>query len=458
MFKKIGKFIDDNYSSHLFSSGKFFGILGPVIIDQFFMFLIAVLTTAMISSSSQDSVSAVSLVSPLVYLTMTLFTSISNGGAVVVAQYKGGGEESKLRHAAGQTIFSTIIVGFAVAGIVAIGAKPIVDLLFGTVGESICGKAVEYLVGMGISFIPFTLYISGFCILRGMGESKTCLVLTIVINVVHFVLSFIFLNILHLDVMGTALSFTLARVIGGLTAMIAVMRKHGHIRVRFSDIFKIDGGMQKAIFKMGIPFAIEQCFFNGGTLIAQTYMVFLGDIAVAANAIANSLFSLFYAAGTAVSSTALTIIGQSIGAGDIPLAKRYGSRLIWLGNAVNTLSVVIMLPLTPILLLMYSPEANTIPFIYPLMFIGCAFMPFVWANANIMPSVLRAAGDANYTSIVSLVAMWVVRVGLGWLLALPLGLGINGVWVAMGIEWIVKTIAFRIRFKGEKWYANKLVS
>ena len=92
------------------------------------------------------------------------------------------------------------------------------------------------------------------------------------------------------------------------------------------------------------------------------------------------------------------------------------------------------------------------------MFIGCAFMPFVWANANIMPSVLRAAGDANYTSIVSLVAMWVVRVGLGWLLALPLGLGINGVWVAMGIEWIVKTIAFRIRFKGEKWYANKLVS
>ena len=111
----------------------------------------------------------------------------------------------------------------------------------------------------------------------------------------------------------------------------------------------------------------------------------------------------------------------------------------------------------PFLLMLYAPEAQTLPVIYPLLWIGSAFMPFVWSGANVMSNTLRAAGDANFTSVTSLVCMWVARVGLGYLLALPLGLGINGVWIAMGIEWVIKTIVFRIRFRGDKWYCNKVV-
>ena len=78
-------------------------MLVPLIFDQFFISVIALLTTAMISSSSQESVSAVSLVSPL-YMIYAIYSAISSAGTVIIAQYKGHGDEEKMKKAAGQIV------------------------------------------------------------------------------------------------------------------------------------------------------------------------------------------------------------------------------------------------------------------------------------------------------------------------------------------------------------------
>lgn len=51
--------------------------------------------------------------------------------------------------------------------------------------------------------------------------------------------------------------------------------------------------------------------------------------------------------------------------------------------------------------------------------------------------------------------MWAVRVALGYVLAVWLELGIQGVWIGMCVEWAVKTLAFWRRFKGDKWLSHK---
>ena len=62
----------------------------------------------MISASSQDSVSAVSLVAPILFLSMALYCAVANGGTVVVAQYKGKGDQAQVNLAAGQTVTATV--------------------------------------------------------------------------------------------------------------------------------------------------------------------------------------------------------------------------------------------------------------------------------------------------------------------------------------------------------------
>ena len=134
----------------------------------------------------------------------------------------------------------------------------------------------------------------------------------------------LFLNVMKLDIIGTALSFNIARLIGGGVAVYLLFSPKGSLALRAKEIFRVDFSLQKSIFRLGIPFAVEQVFFNAGSLIVQTYMVPLGTASIAANAISNSLFGLFYGAGTAVGTLAITVVGQCIGARDYEQARRYG--------------------------------------------------------------------------------------------------------------------------------------
>ena len=47
--------------------------------------------------------------------------------------------------------------------------------------------------------------------------------------------------------------------------------------------------------------------------------------------------------------------------------------------------------------------------------------------------------------------MVVFRLGSALLLGVALGLGILGVWIAMGLDWLARSVAFGIRYKSGKW-------
>ena len=181
-------------------------------------------------------------------------------------------------------------------------------------------------------------------------------------------------------------------------------------------------------------------------MLVQVYIAKLGTASVAANAVSNSIFSVLYAAPSAVATLAVTIVGQCIGAGEKKLARRYGRSMVWLCTVLVLLSLAIGMPCIPLLLKLYQAQAETVPMIYRVLIIAAVSMPFFWGASSVL--------DASYASYFSLVTMWVVRVGLGYLMAIPMGLGLEGVWIAMCTEWAVKTVAFGLRFRGEKWLAH----
>lgn len=131
--------------------------------------------------------------------------------------------------------------------------------------------------------------------------------------------------------------------------------------------------------------------------------------------------------------------------------------MILLGTIVVLLSIAVFMPLMPLILMMYQAPADTLSIIYVLLITAIIPMPFFWPTSNVMPSVLRAAGDATFSSIVSLITMWVMRVGVGYLLSITLGFGVIGVWIAMGLEWAVRTLIFWIRYKSNRWLTKKTI-
>lgn len=455
---KLDKFLNAQFSSAMFNYQEIFRMLFPLILDMFFINVINMLTTSMISSSSEASVAAVSMINPITTLVLCLLNAIAAGGTVVVAQYKGRGDREKINEASGHTLLITVGISLIICILLIIFASPLVKLLYGNAEPMVVSKSIQYLAGVSVSLIIYSVYSAIFAIFRGLGETKICLRLTIVINVSYFVFSFVFINLLHWDILGTVLALILARLLGsGLSVYHLFLRKKRLLCLKKSDIFRFRANIFHSMLKISIPFGSEQLFFYGGSILVQKYLVELGTASIAANAIANSLFGLAYAAPYAVGNLATTVIGQCVGADRRDLARWYGKKLIYLGTALVILSLIVFIPLMTPLLNCFHPSEEAVPMIRRLMWIAIIPMPLFWPMSNIMPYTLRSAGDAVYSSVVSLVTMWVVRVGAGYLAAIPLGYGVEGVWVCMSLEWVVRFFLFLFRFKGNAWLTKQTI-
>ena len=363
-------------------------MLVPLIFDQFFISVIALLTTAMISSSSQESVSAVSLVSPLYMMIYAVYSAISSAGTVIIAQYKGHGDEEKMKKAAGQIVMFTFVTAVVFSVLLILFAEPLIWTMFAGADELIIRKATDYLIGCAFSFIFLSVYMGGFAVFRGIGETQICLWLSMVVNT-------------------------------------------------------------------SLPFAMEQLCFNGGGIIVSMFIVKLGTESVAANAVSNSTLMVFYSMGLAVSNLSVTIVGQCIGAKDKKMACYYGKKMVWLGEVSILVSLAALLPFLRIILKLYQAPENTLGQIYMLLAIAFVPMALLWSTSNVLPNVLRAAGDVNFTSYVSLITMWLIRVGCSYAVSMKLGFGIEGVWICMGVEWLIRSVIFMVRFHSDRWLNQK---
>jgi len=85
------------------------------------------------------------------------------------------------------------------------------------------------------------------------------------------------------------------------------------------------------------------------------------------------------------------------------------------------------------------------------MFYHCILSTFFWPPSFTLPNALRAASDVKYTMWISMVSMWTWRIGLSYLLAIPMKMGVLGVWIAMTVDWVFRAACFIYRFVKEKY-------
>ncbi len=146
-----------------------------------------------------------------------------------------------------------------------------------------------------------------------------------------------------------------------------------------------------------------------------------------------------------------------MGRRDVNDARKFIKSFIGLSSLSFVLMFLIVIPLFSPLVSLFHPPASVVPTVFQIVCItGLSQIP-VWSFSFVTPAALRAAGDSRYTSIVSMLSMWLFRVVLGYLLGIVLPFGVVGVWVAMICEWGVRGFIFVMRFRGKKWYQHHLI-
>ena len=432
-------------------------IIIPIFVDQAFLIMMSLLNMAMISSAGVASVSAVSMVDSLNIFLINVFIAVATGGTVIVAQYKGNGNREMVSKTATQAISAVTLVSLLISVTIILFHMPTLNLLFGKSEADIFQNAKLYLIGSCISY-PFIAIFEAVCgALRGVGETKPCLGLSLLLNVTNTVLNVVLITILHMGVFGLVISIILARLLGMVASLIYLFKYNETIHIQVKDLWHVDFAILKKVMYIGLPFAAEQLFFNGGKLLTQTFIVQLGALAMAVYAISNSIALLFQIGPNAISIASVTIVGQCVGRQNIKDARKFIKSLIGLSCVIFVVAEIILLPCFPLIIRLFHPPNVIISTIFTMMVISSIAQPLFWSLSFILPSALRAAGDSTFTSVTSLLSMWLVRVILGYILGITLGLGIAGVWSAMCFEWSIRGLVFVWRFKGKKWYAHRLV-
>nr|WP_206154710.1 MATE family efflux transporter [Clostridium beijerinckii] len=430
-------------------------------IEQTFVMLLGTCNTMMAGHIGEQAVSAIGMVDSINNMFISFFAALSVGATVVVAQQIGRNKPKKANETAKQAIISGILVSLIITLLLWIFRIKLINVLYGSAEELVKIDAKLYLefTLLTYPFIAIEQIANG--ILRGCGDTKTPMQITIFMNLINIILGYtlIFgintLSIPSFGIAGAAVAIAIARLIGTLIIMLVLFRGSKIIKLKNIFPFKFDMEIQKNIFNIGIPAGMEQVIFNAGKLIVQMFIVTMGTASIAANAISSSIAIMINVPGNSLCLAATTFVGQYVGRNDIKGAK---STLIYL-TKFGTICLVslglIFIPISKWLASLYTNVPEVIN-ISSTLTRSNSIALIAWGISFILSSGLKGAGDTRYTMLTAFIGMWIFRIFAGYILGIVLGIGVLGIWIAMYIDWIVRGLMYCVRLRGNNWLKHRI--
>lgn len=431
----------------------------PIVLEQVAVVLIGVINTIMVSRLNKEAVSAVGIIDMLGRCIFPLFSGLATGTTILIAHFVGENDEKKASETGKQALYIGTVCSVVLTVVMFFITTPLLNLLYGRVDALVMQYAVSYyrITIVAYPFILIRYIVNG--ILRGSGDTKTPLKITILMNCISAVVSYYLVYMIStpaggeergLGVVGAALGITIARIIGAVASVRALLHKNLRVGIKDWNQFKPRKDIFSEVLKIGVPYGLEQFFMQTGKLILQIIITGMGTVAIAANTIGMSIMSLSITTGYGFNLAAVTLTGQALGAGDCVGAKKCTREVMKLDLLVMCFTSALIAIFTPQLLSLYTDKQEVIACGIKIIRIYAVSQPFL-AVVQVLTGTLRGAGDTKYPMITTFIGVWVFRLVIGYILGVICNLGINGVWIAMTADLVLRAILYIVRYQKGTW-------
>ena len=435
----------------IFTNHQLITLLWPLIIEQALEVLVGMADTMMVSSAGEAAISGVSLVDMINQLIITVFAALATGGAVVISQYLGARKPEEATRSAGQLVTLSALLGTGIAAFCLVLRTPLLRLFFGSITDDVMTAALIYFTITALSFPFLALYNAGAAIFRSTGNSAVSMKVSVIVNIINFCGNALCVYVLKMGVAGVAVPTLVSRAVGAVIILSLAARPDYLLRLTARTVTRLEPHTVKSILAIGIPSACENSLFQLGRVLVVSMISLFGTVHISANAVANNLDGVGCIIGNAMCLGMITVVGRCIGAQDFDQAVHYTKKLLrWDYVAQGLANAVVLVALNPLLSL-YTLSPETAALSAKLVWIHCGMGILIWPLAFILPNALRAANDVRFTMVVSIVSMVVWRLAFSQILCVQLGWGDVGVWWAMIIDWVCRTLCFVVRFASGAW-------
>lgn len=222
-------------------------------------------------------------------------------------------------------------------------------------------------------------------------------------------------------------------------------------------IFKWDIDCLKRIWSVAIPNGVENGIFQLVKVALSSIVALFDTYQIAANGVAQSIWSLAALAGVAMGPVFITVVGQCMGNQDTEAAEYYLTKLSKITLMLSSAWNLLVFQFTPLFLRFYALEPQTKQLVIWLVLIHNIFNAAAFPFSGALSNGLRAAGDVKFTMYVSVLSTIAGRLFLSYLLGIVFRMGVIGIAIAMVCDWVIRAVIFIWRQKSGKWKGFQVI-
>lgn len=392
------------------------------------------------------ALAAVGASTPIINMLIGFFMGISTGAGVVIAQFFGAGDLSKMKKAIHNSIALTLVIGVVLTVIGLVFNDPILKAI--GVPSDVFSEASTYLSIYFWSLIFVMIYNMGSGILRSVGDSKRPLYFLIFSSIINIVLDFLFVKNFGFGVAGAGYATLIAQAISAIMVMYVLMKTEASYKVVLKDI-KFDKEILLKIIKIGLPTGFQQSIVSLSNVIVQSYINVYGASVIAGYSVTIKIDGFVNLPLQAFNMAITTFVGQNIGAKQYNRVKKGAYITTFLAMVTIGFFVVIMYFFGRDFIALFNQEKDVID---AGRLMQLTFLPFyIFLPINqVINGVLRGAGRSAVPMYVMIFSFVFLR-QIYLFLVTKVTSDVVYVFLGWPTTWVVCSLIFIVYFFKVQW-------
>ncbi len=383
------------------------------------------------------ALAAVGSCGALTNLIVGLFMGLSVGAGVCVAHGVGAKDDKAVSKTVHTSIIVSLILGAVVTVVGILLAYPLLDLM--NTPTDVLDQAVPYMRAYFCGMIANMMYNYCACILRSVGNTTAPLIFLSVAGVVNVGLNLVMVLVFRMGAMGVGIATAASHWVSCIMILLYMKRMDGPCKFEFSKL-RVSKRQLKKMITIGLPAGIQGILFSISNVIIQSSInSFQLTAFVAGNTAASNVDSYIYSAQNALYHTALTFVGQNIGAKKYDRVKKAILYCLVCVTVVGVVLGLLVYAFGETLLGLFTDSFAVIEAgMVRLAIMGTTY--FLCGTMEVGSGVLRGLGKSVTSMIISLIGACGVRLLYIYTIFAAFR-DTTVLYLSYPISWILTTIA-----------------
>lgn len=426
----------------------------PMVLEMCMESVFAVVDIKWVSYLGPDAMATVGLTESLLTLMYAIAIGLSIGATATVARRIGENNPDGAARAAVQSL----ALGLIVSTVIALVGAPLAPRLLSLMGASpeVVAHGWTFTTIMMAGNLTIMMLFMINAIFRGAGDAAIAMRVLWLANIINILLGPCFIFGLgpfpKLGIAGAAVATNIGRGTGALYAFVRLVRKGGRFEIK-REHFRLEPAIMGRLVRLSAT-GTFQVFIGMASWIGlvRTLSSF-GTDALAGYIVGIRVIMFALLPSFGMSNAAATMVGQALGAKKPERAEQ----AVWKAGFYNVIFLgsvgLIFVVFARQIIGLFTHDPAVVRYgVDCLRIVASGFI--FYAYGMVLTQSFNGAGDTWTPTIINLFVFWAWELPLAYVLAIVLGLGPRGVFLAITIAFSTLAIVSALFFRRGKWKAK----